>query len=55
MEQSASWEANRSSANQEIPPVLWNPNVYRIQNARHQSVPKQDKSTPWLSNLFLEY
>jgi hypothetical protein len=28
MEQSPSWEANRSSASQEIPRVLWNPKVY---------------------------
>ena len=31
MEQSPSWEANRSSASQEIPLILWNLNVhYRI-------------------------
>jgi hypothetical protein len=28
MEQSPSWEANRSSANQEIPRILWNPNIH---------------------------
>jgi hypothetical protein len=28
MEQSPSWEANRSSASQEIPRILWNPEVY---------------------------
>jgi hypothetical protein len=28
MEQSPSWEANRSSASQEIPRVLWNPKVH---------------------------
>jgi hypothetical protein len=27
MEQSPSWEANRSSASQEIPRILWNPKV----------------------------
>ena len=31
MEQSLSWQANRFSVNQEIPRVLWNPNVcYRV-------------------------
>jgi hypothetical protein len=29
MEQSSSWEANSSSAVQEIPRILWNPKVHR--------------------------
>jgi hypothetical protein len=28
MEQSPSWEVNRSSASQEIPRALWNPKVH---------------------------
>jgi hypothetical protein len=34
MKQSPSWEANTSSASQEIPHILWNPKVhYHIQNS----------------------
>ena len=40
MEQSPSWEANRFSASQEIPHILWNPKVhYRIYNILSQLDP----------------
>jgi hypothetical protein len=34
MEQRSSWEANSFSASQEIPRILWNPEIqYRIHNS----------------------
>ena len=39
MEQSPSWEANRFSAIQEIPSILWNTKVhYHITSARNLSL-----------------
>ena len=39
MQHSASWEANRFSASQEIPHILWSPKAhYHIPRARHLSL-----------------
>ena len=49
MEQNPSWEANRSSVIQEIPRILWNPQVYhRIPNSPPLSNPEPDQSSPCL-------
>jgi len=61
MQQSPSWEANRFSANQEIPRILWNPKIrYRIYNCPPtvpifgQINPVQDPHpTSWRSILIL--
>jgi hypothetical protein len=58
MEQSTFWEANRFSANQEIPRILWNLKVhYRIRNSP-PPVPIMSQINPvyapipFLKNLF---
>ena len=59
MEQSSSWEANRFSASQEIPHILWNPNVYYRFHKFSPAVPIEDnfgKSNKiWLEFWSVDY
>jgi hypothetical protein len=46
MEHSPSWEANQFSASQEIPHILWNPNVHYLTHKCLPPVPIQSQTDP---------
>jgi len=54
-EQSHYWQANRFSASQEIPRILWNPKVhYRVYIYPPHPHPEPDQSSPCPSSHFLK-
>jgi hypothetical protein len=53
MEQSPSWQANRSSATQEIPCILWNLKVHYLIHNSPPPVPVLRKIDPVLDPISL--